>query len=200
MGGPAGRLMTGRVGTSAAGGAGADGGPRPMTSVKGAGFQSRAIGTAIGSKAVNPLDAVAARTGGPAPPLAEKADNSPEEAAKAMERAVHSLIEASAKAAASGDALMALERAKEAGRRERALVKFKDGNGLADSINLDLTFACAFNLAHAYHVNRMREEALNTYALIVKNKQYPQAGRLRVNMGNIHFESRQFGQAVKMYR
>jgi len=33
----------------------------------------------------------------------------------------------------------------------------------------------------------MFQDALNTYALIVRNKEYPQAGRLRVNMGNIYF-------------
>jgi hypothetical protein len=120
-----------------------------MTSVKGAGFQSRALGTSGGGKPMNPLDAVAARTGGPAPPLADKAENSPEEAAKEMELKVHALIEACAKAAAGGDFVMALERAKEAGRKERQLVKFKDGNGLADSISMDLTYCCAFNLAHA---------------------------------------------------
>lgn len=40
----------------------------------------------------------------------------------------------------------------------------------------------------------MYGEAINTYGLIVKNKQYPQAGRLRINMGNIHFEERKYGQ------
>jgi intraflagellar transport protein 88 len=29
----------------------------------------------------------------------------------------------------------------------------------------------------------MYAEAINTYTIVVKNKQYPQAGRLRVNMG-----------------
>ena len=46
----------------------------------------------------------------------------------------------------------------------------------------------------------MLEEALNTYQLIVKNKQYPQSGRLRVNMGNIYYEQKKFPQAIKMYR
>lgn len=34
----------------------------------------------------------------------------------------------------------------------------------------------------------MREQALREYGAIVKNKQYPQAGRLRANMGNIFYE------------
>ena len=55
-----------------------------------------------------------------------------------MEARVHALIEASARAAASGDAVMCLERAKEAGRRERALAKFKDGAGLGGDEKLML--------------------------------------------------------------
>lgn len=46
----------------------------------------------------------------------------------------------------------------------------------------------------------MIQEALNTYALIVRNKQYPQAGRLRVNMGNIYYKQKKFSTAIKMYR
>lgn len=46
----------------------------------------------------------------------------------------------------------------------------------------------------------MYDEALNTYSLVVKNKQYPQAGRLRVNMGNIYFEQKKYSSAVKLYR
>lgn len=46
----------------------------------------------------------------------------------------------------------------------------------------------------------MYDEALNTYQLIVKNKQYSQAGRLRINMGNIYYEQKKYPQAIKMYR
>ncbi|RYE82581.1 MAG: hypothetical protein EOO65_05290 [Methanosarcinales archaeon] len=51
-----------------------------------------------------------------------------------------------------------------------------------------------------YHLNKMYTEALNAYATIVKNKQYAQAGRLRVNMGNIYYEEKKYPQAIKMYR
>ena len=43
------------------------------------------------------------------------------------------------------------------------------------------------------------QEALNTYTLVVKNKQYPQSGRLRVNMGNIYYSQKKYPQAIKMY-
>ena len=45
-------------------------------------------------------------------------------------------------------------------------------------------------------------QALKTYSLIVKNKQYAQSGRLRVNMGNIYFKQKppNYPTAIKMYR
>lgn len=163
-----------------------------MTSVSGAGYK----GNAKDNKAFDPLNIGK----GPAPPLAEKADNSSEDKAKEMEKKVHRLIEASAEAVVAKDMLRALEKAKEAGKAERALCKFRESHNLAEQINLDLTYAICFNLANAYYHNKMYEEALNTYQLIVKNKQYPQSGRLRVNMGNIYYEQKKYPQAIKMYR
>ena len=46
----------------------------------------------------------------------------------------------------------------------------------------------------------MYQEALNTYTLIIKNKQYTNGGKLRVNIGNIHYERKEYPQAIKMYR
>lgn len=137
---------------------------------------------------------------GPAPPLAEKSDNSFEDKAKDMEKKVHRLFEASADALVAKDFLKMLEKAKEAGKAERSLCKFRESHNLAEQINIDLTYAICFNLANAYYHNKMYEEALNTYQLIVKNKQYPQSGRLRVNMGNIYYEQKKYPQAIKMYR
>lgn len=184
-----GRAPGSRMGTSAGGG----GEPRPMTSVSGAGYQSS---NKENNRAFDPLN----MGKGPAPPLAEKSDNSPEDKAKEMERGVHRLIEASADAVVNKDMKKALEKAKEAGKAERALCKFRESHGLAEHINLDLTYAICFNLANAYYHNGLYEEALNTYQLIVKNKQYPQSGRLRVNMGNIYHEQKKYPQAIKMYR
>lgn len=162
-----------------------------MTSVSGAGYK----GTKE-NKAFDPLNIGR----GPAPPLAEKADNSHEDKAKEMEKKVHRLVEESAQAVVQKDMLRALEKAKEAGKAERALCKFRESHNLAEQINLDLTYAICFNLANAYYHNKMYDESLNTYQLIVKNKQYPQSGRLRVNMGNIYYEQKKYPQAIKMYR
>ncbi|CAM9133796.1 unnamed protein product [Discosporangium mesarthrocarpum] len=183
-----GRMMTGAApGTALRGGE-----ARPMTSVSGAGYQSKKKG------AFDPLN----QGRGPAPALAEKADNGPEDLAKEMERQarVHTLIEESAAAGVDSDFALALEKAKEADKKEKALCKHRERHGLVDQINLELTYAVCFNLANCYHQNGMKKEALREYGAIVKNKQHPQAGRLRANMGNVYYEQREYPEAIKNYR
>lgn len=164
-----------------------------MTSVSGAGYKGS---TKESNKGFDPFNIGK----GPAAPLAEKSENSFEDKAKDMEKKVHKLIEASATSLVEKETLKALEKAKEAAKAERALCKFRDSHNLSEQINLDLTYAIFFNLANAYHHNKMYDDAINTYQLIVKNKQYPQSGRLRVNMGNIYYEQKRYPQAIKMYR
>ena len=170
------------------------GNQRPMTSIGGAGFQSGSSKNA--HPAFDPLN----QNRGPAPPLVNKADDSPEERAKQMERKVHRLINQSALAAAKNDLQVALDIAKDAAKKERALCKFRESKGLTEQINLDLTYSVGFNLACCQHKAKMYSEALQTYGVIVKNKQYPQAGRLRVNMGNIYYEQKKYMNAIKHYR
>jgi len=69
-----------------------------------------------------------------------------------------------------------------------------------DQMNFELTYATVFNLACQYQANEMDTEAINTYSVIVKGKQYANAGRLRVNMGNIYFKQKKYVSAIKMYR
>ena len=107
---PMSRMMTGQGGGSEA---------RPMTSVSGAGFTSKGAT----QKTFDPMG-VANR--GPAPALAVKSDNSPEDMAKEMEKQVNGLIEKSADAAVKNDLTDALERAKEAGKKERQLCKHRE--------------------------------------------------------------------------
>jgi intraflagellar transport protein 88 len=168
---------------------------RPMTSVSGAGFQSKSKkeGQPGGFDPLN-------MNKGAAAPLAEKSDNSAEDKAKEMEKNVHRLIEASAEAISVKDMRRGLEKAKEAGKAERSLCKFRDSKGLSDQISLELTFAVTFNIANAYYYNKMYDEAVETYKAIVKNRDYPQAGRLRVNIGNIMFDQKKYPQAIKEYR
>ncbi|CAG2228978.1 IFT88 [Mytilus edulis] len=170
-----GRLTTGQAGGEMA---------RPMTAVRAAGY------TSFGNRGAgfDPLN-----QSGPAPPLEPKPEDTPEEKIKQLEKKVNELIEESCFANSTGDLSLALEKAKEAGRKERVLVRQREQQSMGDSINLDLTYSVLFNLANQYAANEMYNEALNTYNVIVKNKMFSNAGRLKNGLGsgsNAHKEMR----------
>ncbi|KAE8627522.1 hypothetical protein XENTR_v10007034 [Xenopus tropicalis] len=178
-----GRLMTGAV---------QDGVARPMTAVRAAGFTKSALRGA----AFDPLG----QTRGPAPPLESKNEDSPEEKLRQMEKNVNELIEESCIANSRGDFKQALEKAKEAGRKERVLVRLREQVLSPENINLDLTYSVLLNLANQYSANEMYTEALNTYQVIVKNKMFNHGGRLKVNMANIYLKQKNYSKAIKFYR
>ncbi|XP_036413762.1 intraflagellar transport protein 88 homolog [Colossoma macropomum] len=183
MGSSMGRPTTGAV---------QDGAARPMTAVRAAGYSS----SLTRGSTFDPLG----QSRGPAPPLEAKNEDTPEEKIKILEKKVNDLIEESCLAQGNGDLQLALEKAKEAGRKERALVRQREQTGTADHITLDLTYSVLFNLANQYANNDMNTEALNTYQVIVKNKMFNNAGRLKVNMGNIYFKQKNYPKAIKFYR
>uniref|UniRef100_A0A673T1Z7 Intraflagellar transport protein 88 homolog n=1 Tax=Suricata suricatta TaxID=37032 RepID=A0A673T1Z7_SURSU len=178
-----GRPMTGAI---------QDGVTRPMTAVRAAGFTK----AALRGSAFDPLG----QSRGPAPPLEAKNEDSPEEKIRQLEKKVNELVEESCIANSCGDLKLALEKAKEAGRKERILVRQREQVTTPENINLDLTYSVLFNLASQYSANEMYAEALNTYQVIVKNKMFSNAGRLKVNMGNIYLKQRNYSKAIKFYR
>uniref|UniRef100_A0A3Q1HCR4 Uncharacterized protein n=1 Tax=Anabas testudineus TaxID=64144 RepID=A0A3Q1HCR4_ANATE len=177
-----GRPMTGAV---------QDGAARPMTAVRAAGYTSSLT---RGSN-FDPLG----QSRGPAPPLEAKNEDTPDEKIKILEKKVNDLLEESCMAHSIGALQLALEKAKEAGRKERTLVRQREQSGNAD-INVDLTYSVLLNLANQYANNEMYPEALNSYQVIVKNKMFSNAGRLKVNMANIYFKQKNYPKAIKFYR
>ncbi|XP_048258387.1 intraflagellar transport protein 88 homolog isoform X3 [Haliotis rufescens] len=171
----------------------ADGQARPMTAVRAAGF------TSSGNRGVG-FDPMNQAGRGPAPPLEPKPEDSPEEKIRQLEKKVNELIEESCFGNSQGELGLALEKAKEAGRKERVLVRQREQLSMGDQINLDLTYSVLFNLANQYAANEMFAEALNTYQVIVKNRMFSNAGRLKVNMGNIYFRQKNYPKAIKFYR
>ncbi|ELK38669.1 Intraflagellar transport protein 88 like protein [Myotis davidii] len=169
-----------------------DGVTRPMTAVRAAGFTK----AALRGSAFDPLG----QSRGPAPPLETKNEDSPEEKIRQLEKKVNELVEESCIANSCGDLKLALEKAKDAGRKERVLVRQREQVTTPENINLDLTYSVLFNLASQYSANEMYAEALNTYQVIVKNKMFINAGRLKVNMGNIYLKQRNYSKAIKFYR
>ena len=63
---------------------------------------------------------------------------------------------------------------------------------------MDLTYQVLFNLAVQEETNELYAEALNHYQIIVKNKLFQQVGKIRVNMGNIYFKTKEYNKAVKV--
>ncbi|XP_057155616.1 intraflagellar transport protein 88 homolog isoform X12 [Pan paniscus] len=178
-----GRPMTGAI---------QDGVTRPMTAVRAAGFTK----AALRGSAFDPLS----QSRGPASPLEAKKKDSPEEKIKQLEKEVNELVEESCIANSCGDLKLALEKAKDAGRKERVLVRQREQVTTPENINLDLTYSVLFNLASQYSLNEMYAEALNTYQVIVKNKMFSNAGILKMNMGNIYLKQRNYSKAIKFYR
>ncbi|XP_037542593.1 intraflagellar transport protein 88 homolog, partial [Nematolebias whitei] len=178
-----GRPMTGAV---------QEGATRPMTAVRAAGYTS----SMARGNMFHPLTGSC----GSASTIEAKKKPTPEEKIKLLEKKVNDLIEESCVAQSTGNLQLALEKAKEAGRKERALVRQREQSGTADHINLDLTYSVLLNLANQYENNEMYPEALNSYQVIVKNKMFSNAGRLKVNMGNIYFKQKNYPKAIKFYR
>ncbi|KAM9300253.1 intraflagellar transport protein 88 homolog isoform 2-T2 [Morus bassanus] len=169
-----------------------DGVARPMTAVHAAGYTK----AAMRGSSFDPLG----QARGPAPPLEMKNSDSSEEKIRQLEKKVNELVEESCIANSCGDLKLALEKAKEAGRKERVLVRQREQIATPENINLDLTYSVLFNLASQYAANEMYAEALNTYQVIVKNKMFSNGGRLKVNMGNIYLKQRNYSKAIKFYR
>ncbi|XP_068627587.1 intraflagellar transport protein 88 homolog [Battus philenor] len=180
-------LGTGRIrGSSRAGTA-----ARPMTALRAAGYTS------------------ATRD---APLKDDRREDSIEDKIKQMELRIMTLVEESCMLSAKRDADddtstkreydlgQALSKAQEASALERQLIRMQEQANMGDSHNLDLTFAVLCNLAGQYALNEMYTEALNTYQLLTRNKLFPHANRLKVNMGNIYFKMGEHPKALKLYR
>ena len=162
------------------------------------------LGTAMKSNASagfksKPLPEGIAATHGTQANIEEKKDKSEEEQFKELEEEVHRLLEESAKAKVTKNNNEALQKAKEAATKEKKIRSLREQSGSLDQVNIDLTFYVFYNLANMYHANNLHTEAINSYTIILKNKQYPQASRLRVNMGNIYFEQKKYDMAIKNY-
>uniref|UniRef100_A0A7I4XXW3 Intraflagellar transport protein 88 homolog n=1 Tax=Haemonchus contortus TaxID=6289 RepID=A0A7I4XXW3_HAECO len=158
---------------------------RPMTAVRAAGY------TSFANKVQAAESAAVADS---------KSTESIEQKCKEMEQRVMDMLKESVFAAEKRNLKEALDKAKEAGRRERAVVKYREQQDVVESMNIDLTFTVLFNLAQQYMANDMANEALNTYQIIVKNKMFPNSGRLKVNIGNIYFKKKDYNKAIKYYR
>jgi intraflagellar transport protein 88 len=57
-----------------------------------------------------------------------------------------------------------------------------------------------FNLATLYEYNDMPDDAIKTYTYLINQRGNPFTGRLRINMGNVHYRQKQYPSAIRMYK
>ncbi|RWS04201.1 intraflagellar transport protein 88-like isoform X1 [Dinothrombium tinctorium] len=169
---------------------------RPMTAVRGAGYTSHSRNQAKGT-AFDPLNQAKSMIS----TFHHVDENSPEFKIKQLEQKVNTLLEESVMALFRNEKNLALEKAKEAVAKERSLSRMKNQASLDNiPINIELTFSVLFNLAIQYTKSEMFSEAINAYQSIIKNRSFTNTGRLKVNIGNIHFYQSNFPKAIKFYR
>lgn len=177
------RLATGAVGFTVS-----PEGSRPVTSFNGANYSSHGNKSMLSGQYTSTTQ------------LVETKDTSPEETARDMEKQINVCLEESSFAAKSENYKEALDKAKLAAQKEKKLTKYREDNQLGDQVNFDLKFAVDFNVGYCYELNELYDEALTTYDAIVKNKQYQNATRIKVNAGNIFYKKGDYAQAIKLYK
>uniref|UniRef100_A0A183BV13 t-SNARE coiled-coil homology domain-containing protein n=1 Tax=Globodera pallida TaxID=36090 RepID=A0A183BV13_GLOPA len=182
-------LSRARTGAASRAGAGAaESAARPMTAVRGAGY------TSAGRKST--FEGVIGATEAP-----EGTDEEEAHAAKVkrLEDQVMKLVKESVLASDESDAKKALDKAKEAARKWRAADALRKAQSPGDA-NMDLSLTVLLCLAQQKQANNIPSEALQIYYTIIKDKSYVNAGRLKVNIGNLHFRKKDFSKAIKYYR
>jgi len=117
-----------------------------------------------------------------------------------MQKEIHELMEDSAHLLEE-DPFLALDKAKEATRKDETLAKHCDDHSLPLQQSSDLTFATWFHLAVVYQKNGMNQEAIEMYSFLLKQKRYESfLVRIRVNMGSLYNADQNYTQSIKNYR
>lgn len=169
---------------------------RPMTAVRGAGYTS--VNRSPSATTFDPMNQAKTMTG----LFQGKDESTPEARIKLLEKKVNGLLEESIINCHRKEMGLALEKAKDAFKKERTLSKQKEQHSGPEAVpmNIDLTFAVMFNLAVQYTKNGMYSEALNMYTEILKNRSFTNSSRMKLNVGKIYYLQGNFSKAVKFYR
>ena len=125
-------------------------------------------------------------------------NKSPTDTAKGLEKEINNLIAKSIILRKEGKLEEALECAREGTKNEHLLRKHRNAHTLAGGP--ELMYSSWFNLATAYEANDMPDDAIKTYTYLATQRGNPFTGRLRINMGNVHYRQKQYPSAIRMYK
>mmetsp|Transcript_23884 Transcript_23884/g.50785 ORF Transcript_23884/g.50785 Transcript_23884/m.50785 type:complete len:673 (-) Transcript_23884:1057-3075(-) len=166
---------------------------RPWTSVGG----SDAVSVATMSMSGNTFDPLNATSSHINSVVREK---SPREIAGEQELQINKHIDETVLLKSNSKKIEALDKAKEAGKKEQLLRKYKKAHSLPRDNDLALTFATWFNLARAYEANDMMDEAIESYNFLANQRKHPLSRRLRINMGNLYYAKLDYSSAIRQYK
>lgn len=187
----------GGMGRSVAGGGGSIAAPRrPMTAKSRAGYSSSRSSSATGGRGGDGRSVV----GSAIADTTAAVVIDPAAEAKEMEDSIHHLLEESTLLLHRGDLLDGLDKAKEAGKLERKLVKHRDVHSLPDDGADDLMFGTWFQLALAYEKNSLDDEAMKAYDYLSKQKGMASSWKAQVNLGNAQYRRGDYDEAVRSYQ
>jgi len=174
---------------------------RPMTSVKAAGYRRNANSyNIVSSSNFDPMSGMVETESFTSRRNSGNNSQHDERKVSTMEEEVQKLLDQSIEFAAQKDFSKALEKAREAGQKERAILRHREANNLMETASLDLTFQCCLNLGLQYENNEMPQEAITAYRALTQNKKFENVGRIKVNMGNICFKQKDYQRAIRYYQ
>ena len=172
---------------------------RPLTAKSRAGYSSSRSSSATGGRGGDGRSVVGSIAADTITATAAVVD--PTSEAKEMEDTIHRLLEESTLLLHRGDLLDGLDKAKEAGKLERKLVKHRDVHSLSEDDGADdLMFGTWFQLALAYEKNSLDDEAMRAYDYLSRQKGLASAWKAQVNLGNAQYRRGEYDEAVRSYQ
>ncbi|KAL0229948.1 hypothetical protein PCE1_003512 [Barthelona sp. PCE] len=159
-------------------------GVRPMTSNRSAGYTSS---NNIKKRGISGIS------------LEKAKDESPEYKVRELELQIEKDVQQSACEAAEGNYEEALSLARKASYAERQASSMRRAAGLSEPQNIDVFFTTTLQLANALELNEIYSEAIETYSILARNREFAHSARLRLNIGNIYFKQKQYKNSLKMY-
>ncbi|KAL3777877.1 hypothetical protein ACHAW5_005679 [Stephanodiscus triporus] len=164
--------------------------PRPWASIGGSDSFSVAASTSM-SQLANRNERINGSLDG-------RNNKSPTDTAASLEKEINQLIAKTITLRKEGKLEEALECAKEGTKKEHLLRKHRKAHSLSGGP--ELMHSSWFNLAMSYEYNDMPDDAIKTYTYLVNQRGNPFTGRLRINMGNVHYRQKQYPSAIRMYK
>jgi intraflagellar transport protein 88 len=151
--------------------------------------------TSGGKKVISPLDHVADSFA----QFLKDTKDSPENRLEEFKKSIINSIQESANARAGKEPARALQLAKEAEAEMKSLQDFMTQKSIEEGDFKQIRSTVLMQLADAYKVNSMWEDALHRYQRLLKDREFPHQQMIYLEMGNIAMEQHKYEEAVKHY-